>query len=340
LAGTGVAGSGNGAAAEFNSPVGIARDSAGFVYVTETSRHAIRKIAANGFTSIFAGSSTTADFLNATGATARFSSPVGLAVGVNGSLYVADKGNHRIRAISPGGVVTTVAGTGSSGTANGVGEIAEFFSPFSLATTASGGVIVGESGNSKLRRITPLQVLLQAVAGLTGTTAIPVSLPVTGLPQTVTYYFRAIATNFGGTTIGNTLTNIVDPPTAFEAWQINKFGVDAGNPLIAGTAATPAGDGVCNLLKYAFGLDPLVVVAGGMPVMGLGGGTLSLTYTKVVAATDLVYTVEWSDDLGTWSAVGVTELTLSGNGSTQQILASVPSAPATAKFIRVNVTLQ
>ncbi len=340
LAGTGTSGSVNGAAAEFNTPVGIARDSAGFVYVTESSSHAIRKISADGFTSLFAGSPTTADFVNATGAAARFSSPTGLAVGVNGLLYLADKGNHRIRAVSLGGVVTTVAGSGASGVADGVGEVAQFFSPLSVATTASGGVIVGESGNSTLRKITPLQVLLQAVAGLTGTEDIPVLLPATGLPETATYYFRAIATNSGGTTIGNTLANIVDPPTAFEAWQIGKFGPDAGNPLIAAPAATPAGDGVCNLLKYAFGLDPLAVVAGGMPVTGFGGGSLSITYTKVVAATDLLYTVEWSADLGTWSPVGVTELTLSGNGTTQQILASVPSAPATAKFLRINVTLQ
>ncbi len=341
LAGTGTAGSANGAAAEFNAPVGIARDSAGFVYVTETFSHAVRKIAGDGFTSVFAGSATTADYVNATGAAARFSNPVGLAVGVNGLLYVADKGNHRIRAISPDGVVTTVAGSGTSGTIGGVGEVAQFFSPFSLATTASGGVIVGESGSSTVRKINPLQILLQAVAGLTGTDDLSVSLPVTGLPETAPYYFRAIATNGGGTTIGNIISmNIAEPTTAYEAWRVTKFGVDAGNPLISGASASPSGDGVCNLLKYAFGLDPLVPVAGGMPVMGLSGASLSLTYTKVLAATDVLYTVEWSADLDTWSPVGVTELTLSGDAVTQQILATVTAAPATAKFLRINVTLQ
>ncbi|MES2924052.1 MAG: choice-of-anchor Q domain-containing protein [Verrucomicrobiota bacterium] len=323
LAGTGVAGTANGAVAQFNSPVGIARDSSGFLYVTETNSQAIRKIAPDGFTSVFASG---------------FSSPTGLAVGVGGLLYVADKGNHRIRSVSPGGVVTTVAGTGISGTANGFGEIAQFASPLALATTASGAVIVGESGGSTsvLRKITSLQVLLQAAAGLVGTANIPVEFPVTGLPANGTYYFRSIATNGGGTTIGATLGN-----STFAAWKIAKFGANAANPLIAGPSASPTGDGMSNLLKYAFGLDPLIASAGSAPVMGLSSGSLTLTYTKFLSASDLLYTVEWSPDLVNWSSAGVTEQTVVGGASgTQRILATAPGAPAEAKFLRVHITLQ
>lgn len=341
LAGSGVVGSANGlgAAAEFDTPVGIARDSAGFVYVTEANSHAIRKIAPDGSTSLFAGNAATSGFVNATGAAARFSNPTGLAVGVNGLLYVADKGNHRIRSVSSAGVVGTVAGSGASGTADGFGEVAAFFSPFSLATTASGGVIVGESGNSTLRKITSLQVLLQAATGLNGTTDLPVQLPVTGLPVPANYYYRSIATNGGGTTIGNTITygQALSPS---QIWQAAKFGNDAGNPLIAGFSANPTGDGVSNLLKYAFGLDPHVASSAGLPVMALGGGSLSITYTKVLSATDLLYSVEWSSDLATWSAVGITEQTTGGNATTQQILATAPSGPIGAKFLRIHITLQ
>lgn len=335
MAGTGVAGSANGVGtvAQFNAPVGIARDSSGWLYVTEAASHAVRKIAVDGFTSVFAGSPTSSGMVDASGTAARFSNPTGLAVGVSGDIYVADKGNHRIRKISPTGGVTTVAGSGTSGTADGIGEVARFSSPFSLAATGSGALVVGEAGNSTLRRITSLQVLLQAAVDLTGTVAVPVELPVTGLPTT--YYFRAIATNGGGTTIGAAPTD-----ATFQAWRVSKFGADAGNPLIAGPLASPAGDGVSNLLKYAFGLDPLVAVTGGMPVMGLSGGSLSLTYTKVLAATDLLYTVEWSSDLSAWSPLGITEQVLSGNTATQRIFATVPAAPVTARFLRLHVTLQ
>ena len=95
-----------------------------------------------------------------------------------------------------------------------------------------------------------------------------------------------------------------------------------------------------NLLKYAFGLDPYVVAGGSAPLMGLSGGSLTLTYTKVLAATDLLYTVEWSSDLSNWSSVGISEQPLGGNSVTQQILATAPGAPAAAKFLRIHITLQ
>ena len=343
VAGTGTAGSGNGANPQFNSPVGIARDSAGYLYVTEMSRHTIRKVAVNGFTSIFAGAATIASFTNATGTAARFSSPVGLAVGINGLLYVADRGNNRIRTIDPSGVVKSLAGTGGSGATNGSGGLAQFSSPFSIMTTSSGSILVGEAGNSVIRKITPVQVLLPAVTGLTGTAYVAVELAVTNLPQTTPYYYRAIATNGGGTTVGNIVIvgdSSQPPVTGFQVWQTSKFGINSGNSLIAGPLATPANDGVSNLLKYAFGLEPYAAPpVNGMPVVGVSGGNLTIAYNKVLAATDVVYTVEWSSGLGTWSSVGVNESIESTGLTTQRIIASVPAAPAPAKFIRVTVTL-
>lgn len=340
LSGTGEVGSANGAGsvAEFNGPTGLARDSAGFVYVTEAGSHAVRKIAPDGFTSVLAGDPVSSGFTDASGTAARFTNPVGLAVGVGGGLYVADKGNHRIRSISPDGSVTTLAGSATPGVADGFGEVAQFFSPFSLATTASGGVIVGEFDNSTLRKITSLQILLQAATGLVGTDDIAVELPVTGLPAT--YYYRSIASNGGGTTIGGIIAITPPSSTPYEAWQLATFGADASNPLVAGSSACPSGDGMSNLLKYAFGLDPHIAKAGCMPVMGYSGGMLSLTYTKVLAATDLTYTVEWSSDLANWSSTGVTEQTLSGDTETEEILATAPAAPVEAKFLRVHITLQ
>lgn len=203
--------------------------------------------------------------------------------------------------------------------------------------------MVGESGSSILRKITPVQVLLPAITGLAGTTDVAVALAATNLPLTTPYYYRTIATNGGGTTVGNIVTvgaNIQPPLTGFEIWKMAKFGPNAGNPLIAGPLATPANDGISNLMKYAFGLEPFdAPPPGSMPFMTLSGGTLSLTYNKALAATDVVYTVEWSTGMGTWSHVGVIETILSTGPTIQQVLASVSAAPTPAKFIRVNVTL-
>lgn len=339
LSGTGTAGAANGAgvAAEFNGPTGIARDASGFVYVTESGSHAVRKIAPDGFASVFAGNVTTPGFKDAADATVRFSSPAGLTIGVGGVIYVADKGNNRIRRISPDGEVTTIAGTGSAVVLDGFGDVAGFFNPLSLVATSNGGLIVGEAGSSAIRKITSLQVLLPAATGLTGTDTLPVVLAVTGLPTSGSYYFRSIATNGGGTTTGGTLS-VSQAISTYDAWKFAKFGSDAGNPLISGSSANPSGDGISNLLKYAFGLDPLT--QGTSPVMSLSGGALSLTYTKVLAAGDLLYTVEWSADLAAWSSAGIVEQNIGGDATAVQIRATAPGAPASAKFLRVHITLQ
>jgi sugar lactone lactonase YvrE len=120
-AGTGVPGYRNGAAdtshlqsktdslAQFNNPQGLAIDAAGNIYVADRGNNVVRKIMTNGRTVTMAGSKT-AGYIDATGATALFHGPTGVAVDINGNLYVADQGNSAIRKITPAKVVTTVAG--------------------------------------------------------------------------------------------------------------------------------------------------------------------------------------------------------------------------------------
>ena len=79
-------------------------------------------------------------FANGVGTSASFYYPVGVAVDANGTAYVADTYNHRIRKITSAGVVTTLAGSGSGAFADGVGTSASFYNPYGVAVDASGTV--------------------------------------------------------------------------------------------------------------------------------------------------------------------------------------------------------
>src|SRR5205085_7159943 len=86
---------------------------------------------------------------------ARFADPFGIAIGREGSLYVADAGeSNRIRKVSPRGEVTTLAG-GREGFADGAGAAASFNTPSALALDASGNLYVADTGNNRVRKVTP-----------------------------------------------------------------------------------------------------------------------------------------------------------------------------------------
>ncbi len=94
-------------------------------------------------------------FRDAAGADARFATPRGVAVDYAGNVYVADFDNHRIRRISPAGVVSTFAGDGYPGASDGVGAGARFDRPIDVAIDPTGSVIVADWGNHRIRRIAP-----------------------------------------------------------------------------------------------------------------------------------------------------------------------------------------
>jgi serine/threonine-protein kinase len=155
LAGSGSAGSvdGQGSSATFNSPSGVAVDAAGNVYVAEYAGHKIRKITPGGTVTTLAGSGSVGS-ANGQGVSASFHSPHSVAVDAAGNVYVADEGNNKIRTITPGGTVSTFAGSGSRGSVNGQGSSASFSLPTGVAVDAAGNVYVSDYGNFKIRKIT------------------------------------------------------------------------------------------------------------------------------------------------------------------------------------------
>jgi sugar lactone lactonase YvrE len=156
LAGSGSIGSANGTgtAASFNYPQGVATDASGNVYVADGDNHLIRKIDPNGVVTTLAGSGSPGSN-NGAGTSASFFYPSGVATDLAGNVYVADESNQLIRKISPEGIVTTLAGSGSQGSDNGLGTSASFYFPSSVATDAAGNVYVADGDNQLIRKIDP-----------------------------------------------------------------------------------------------------------------------------------------------------------------------------------------
>ena len=143
---------GQGTAAAFNYPYGIAMDLGGTLFVTDPYNHNIRKITPEYMVSTL-NSSRIQGFADGPIASALFYYPHGIAADASGNLYVADKFNHRIRKISPEGVVTTVAGS-TQGFVEGPALEARFYSPTDIAIDGSGNLYIADTGNHAIRKIT------------------------------------------------------------------------------------------------------------------------------------------------------------------------------------------
>ncbi len=156
----------NGAAAtaSFAQPAAVAADADGVLYIADTGNHAIRKLGPTGAVTTLAGSGS-AGFADGVGSAASFSAPSGVAVDGSGNVYVADSGNHVIRKVTPAGRVTTLAGDGSAGSADGPGTAARFSAPTHIAVDGAGNVYVSDVGNASIRKVTPAGVV-STIAGL------------------------------------------------------------------------------------------------------------------------------------------------------------------------------
>jgi sugar lactone lactonase YvrE len=159
LAGNSNAGFSNGldSLAEFNSPMALALDAQGNVYVVDGQNYMIRKVTPQGLVSTFAGNGSQG-YVDGPGNSAEFQSPNGIAVDAQGNVYVsegASDDDNRIRKISPAGVVSTFAGKGKFGFADGPAAKAQFFSPAGLAFDQEGNLYVADQYNNRIRKITP-----------------------------------------------------------------------------------------------------------------------------------------------------------------------------------------
>ena len=183
VAGTGSFGNtnGNGAAASFNEPLGIAVDPSGNLYVADFANHVIRKITPLGDVTTLAGSGSPGA-TDGTGTGASFKYPTGVAADSSGNVFVADGNNNLIRKITAAGVVTTLAGSGSAGNVDAAGTLSSFDFPSHVATDAAGNVFVSDTDNNVIRKIDATG----AVAVTTTTTTTTVIASTTTLPGATT----------------------------------------------------------------------------------------------------------------------------------------------------------
>jgi len=146
--------------ARFDQPASLTADTAENLYVVDSYNHVIRRISIEGVVTTFAGSPGIAGSADGMGSAAQFRFPESISIDAAGVLYVADRGNHTIRKISPVGVVSTFAGLAdNSGAVNGQSTTARFSSPSGVLAYGDGTLIVSDTGNNSLRLVTPAGVV-------------------------------------------------------------------------------------------------------------------------------------------------------------------------------------
>ena len=158
---------GTGTGARFSGPEGLAADGQGNVYVADTGNSVICMIAPGGGVTTLAGSAGNYGFQDGPGSAASFSNPSSVALDSAGDVYVADTWNNAIRLITPGGTVSTLAGSSAmTGSQDGPVLSATFNGPEGVAVDPAGNVYVADTGNATIRMIQNGQV--STIAGAPG----------------------------------------------------------------------------------------------------------------------------------------------------------------------------
>lgn len=162
---------GQGTAARFYAPTGVAINSLGNIYVTDKFNNCIRMITPAGMVSTVAGSS--GGFKDGIASEAQFNIPLALVFDSGDTLYVTEYSNNCVRKITPAGIVSTLAGSllGKEGDKNGVGTAAEFKNPYGITIDVANNLYIADESNNVIRKITPAGVVSTfAGTGMPGAT--------------------------------------------------------------------------------------------------------------------------------------------------------------------------
>lgn len=231
FAGTGAGFSGDGGPAiqaRLNNPSGMVVTPDGSLLIADTSNHRIRRVNPAGIITTIAGNGTAGFSGDGGPATqAQLNGPYSVKGAPDGSILIADLSNHRIRRVSPDGIITTIAGNGTSGSSGdgGLATLAQLYRPRKLAVTPDGSVIVPDEGNSRYRRIGPDGVI-NAFAG----TGVMGFLDNDGSPATQARFYGPVSAAVApdGRVLLGTVFN----------YRIRQVGLDGIINTVAGTGTT------------------------------------------------------------------------------------------------------
>ncbi len=227
--------------AQLNRPNSVAVDAAGNLFIGDSGNNRVRKVSPSGIITTVAGNGTSGYSGDGGPATsAQMSDLAGIAVDGAGNLFIGDNGNHRVRKVSPTGIITTVAGNGTfaySGDGGPATSAALGF-PSSVAVDAKGNLFIGDYGDyrSRVRKVTPEGVIVTVAGGG--------SEPLDGGPATSAglFYISAVAVDRAGNLFIATSNPNMDDGVSSE--RIHKVSPDGIITTIAGTGTVGfSGDG-------------------------------------------------------------------------------------------------
>lgn len=207
--------------AQLDGPAGIAVAADGTIYIADTRNHRIRHIDATGAIHTVAGNGT--EGFSGDGSTAKIaqlSSPLGLALGLSGDLYIADSGNHRIRHLGADGTMATVAGDGAQGISpDGTqATAAHLDTPAALSVRSDGSVLIADRGNNRvlilqtdgtLRSFSTASLALRKPSSI-----VTNSLGDTLIADTGNYRITQVSSNGAGSALGSGVQGVLDPNAA------------------------------------------------------------------------------------------------------------------------------
>ncbi|MBM3274107.1 MAG: hypothetical protein FJZ00_03065 [Candidatus Sericytochromatia bacterium] len=187
---------------------------------------------------------------NGTGSGARFNNPTGIAVDASGNLIVCDRGSARIRKVTPGGVVTTLAGTAGTGFDDGFPATASFASPRFPAISATGDIYISDADNGAIRRINTIDGYVSTFA--------------TGIPHPIGVVFDSS----GNLAVSDDTTNAI--------YKISPSGVVS--TFVSSGLDSPGGikyDAAGNLFVRHLGSPSILKVTPGGSVSTLAGSGIA-----------------------------------------------------------------